>query len=516
MPDKAPQPGLLQEVSRAVFWNTALLPVVTVAGIVLSILVRRTFGFQSGIYDAILGIASSILFYSSLGLAGSLPKFLPDLRIRADRRAASRLIWRLGVTRLGLLAVLVVALNVWADALAAALELGPEGTIYLRWISALLVGRAVLDLLYRVLEAFFQQLRVNVLSLLNGALDVCLVTLVVAMGLQLAGVFAALGVSALVTAVVGAGVVLKQLDRLPSDTVDSRTHEPSFDRIWRLSGVTYLRDLSLYFATPAFASPALLSALGRPEPVALFATSYFVASSSVTLAVSGFRGIYRPAFARVLAEGERASLRRAFDLMSKVQILAVVPAGFGLVVMVADYLPLLYGEPFRAAVPAARVLVTLLFLETTLAIALLVLWADERYRPVLGAQCLMVAGAPLFIWAAGRFGLVEAAAVLGGTRAASAGIGYVAARRAYDVRFPWVFAARVTSVSALMAAALVALQRSWSTSWTQATVLTIVGVSIVVIGLRVFRVLGPDELDVLNRTSIPGKHRLVRWLGGAP
>ncbi len=118
----------------------------------------------------------------------------------------------------------------------------------------------------------------------------------------------------------------------------------------------------------------------------LFATSYFVASSTVTLVVSGFRGVYRPAFARVLAAGEHAQLQRAFDLMNKVQVLFVVPAGFGLWVMVADYLPLLYGRPFAAAVPVARVLVALLFAETALAVAVLVLWVDERYRAVLGAQ----------------------------------------------------------------------------------------------------------------------------------
>ena len=39
--------------------------------------------------------------------------------------------------------------------------------------------------------------------------------------------------------------------------------------------------------------------------------------------------------------------------------------------MVADYLPLLYGAPFSAAVPIARVLVVLLFAETAFAVGLL-------------------------------------------------------------------------------------------------------------------------------------------------
>ena len=340
--------GLLHDVSRAVFWNTALLPVVTAAGMLLSILVRRSFGLESGIYDVVLGITNSILFYSSLGLAGSLPKFLPELQVRAGRRAAAHLIWRLGSVRIGMVIAILIPMNLWARPIAEALNLGADGTIYLRWISVLLLGRAALDFLYRALDSFLQQLSVNGLALLNGIIDLCFVGAVVAIGSQMAGVIGALGISAAVTAIVAFFVVLKQLRRLPAPPYDSPAAAPPVGRIWKMSGVTYARDLSLYFATPAFASPVLLAVFGRPEPVALFATAYFVAASTVTLVVSGFRGIYRPAFARVLAAGERAQLRRSFDLMNKVQIVAVVPAGFGLAVMVDDYLPLLYGEAFAS------------------------------------------------------------------------------------------------------------------------------------------------------------------------
>jgi O-antigen/teichoic acid export membrane protein len=278
-----------------------------------------------------------------------------------------------------------------------------------------------------------------------------------------------------------------------------------------MSGVTYLRDLSLYFATPAFASPVLLTVLGGPEPVALFATSYFVAASTVTLVVSGFRGIYRPAFARVLAGGDRAQLQRSFDLMSKVQILAVVPAGFGLGVMVADYLPLLYGAPFAAAAPIARVLIALLFAETALAIALVVLWADERYGPVLLAHLLMIVGAPLFVWTAGRFGLLAAAGVLGGSRLAASAIGYVAARRRYDVRYPWKFAVRVMLVSSVMAATLLIVRLTWTASAVEAAVLTVLGIAIVLVGLRWFRVIGSGEIELLERASVPGHNWIARW-----
>ena len=56
-----------------------------------------------------------------------------------------------------------------------------------------------------------------------------------------------------------------------------------------------------------------------------------------------------------MSAGDRAELRRAFDLMNKMQVLAVIPAGAGLAVMVADYLPLLYGAAvFRRRPDCAR------------------------------------------------------------------------------------------------------------------------------------------------------------------
>ena len=513
MVNDTPPPGLLHQVSRAVFWNTALLPLVGLAGVLLSVLVRRNFGLESGYYDVALGVANSILFYTGLGLSGSLPKFLPELQLTSGTRAAARLIVRLGAVRLAVVAATVFAVNVWASPLAQTLALGRDGTSYLRALSALLLARATLDFAYRALESFFRHFTVNVLSLVHGVLDLSLVALTIGLGMHLTGVIGALGLSAVIIALISSIAVVRHFRTLPSGRIESPRPGTMTSRIWKLSAVTYVRDLSLYFATPAFASPVLLKTFGGPEPVAIFATSYFVASSTVTLVVSGFRGIYRPAFAHVMAAGERPQLQRAFDLINKMQVLVVVPAGAGLAVMVADYLPLLYGQPFSAAVPIARVLVVLLFAETAFAVALLVLWVDEQYRPVLIAQAMMIAGAPLFIWTSAQFGLLPSALVLGSSRLAASALGYIEARRLYGVRYPWRFAAKVIVVSMIMVVSLTAVRAVWPTSLLEAVACTFLGVLIVAVCLRLFRVLGPGELELLARTSIPGKHLLVRWLG---
>ena len=61
----------------------------------LSVPVRRSFGLDSGYYDAALGIANSILFYTGLGLSSSLPRFIPELQLTAGGQAAMQLIARL-------------------------------------------------------------------------------------------------------------------------------------------------------------------------------------------------------------------------------------------------------------------------------------------------------------------------------------------------------------------------------------------------------------------------------------
>ena len=278
----------------------------------------------------------------------------------------------------------------------------------------------------------------NVLSLLHGMLDLFLSRIAVFMGWSMAGVIGALGVSAILIAIATSTVVVRYLR--PCHHQKGPEHEPSSSRIWKLSGVTYLRDLSLYFATPAFASPVLLTTLGGPEPVALFATSYFMPRRPVTLRrlwlpgrlPAGFRTPDRCRRSRATAPRLRFDEQGA-DSCRRTG--GPRPDGDGGRLSAAAL-----RRTFAAAVPVARALVVLLFAETAMAVGLLVLWVDERYRPVLGAQLVMIAGAPLFVWTAGRFGLLAAALVLGGSRLASSIFGYLVARRAYGVRYPWAFA----------------------------------------------------------------------------
>lgn len=502
----------LHEISSSVFWNTALLPLIAVANLLVSVLIRRSFQLESGTYDILMGLSGSILFYSGLGLASSLPKFLPEVQVRAGRQQTISVLGRIAAARMAVLALSLIAMNVWAEPLSRKFGLGENGSMYLHLLSLLIAAKALMDFNYRALESFLAQLAVNALMLVYAICRFALIGLAVMIGGGIAGVITALGASAAIVAVGGIAALTRRLQQLPAEPEAERVPEPTAERIGRFAALTYANELCLYFSSPAFGSPALAAALGGPAPVALFATSFFVAVSGVSLTVSSFRGIYRPLFARLRAAGDLAQFRRAFEVACKAQVLAVVPAGFGLAVMVPDYLTLLYGPAFAAGASVARILVALLFAETVFALGVLVLWVDERYRLVLMAQATLVLGAPLFIVAAAYGGLETAAYVLGGSRLAASLIGYRAARRVYGVAFPWRFAARVSLASAAMAAVLQLIRLAWTTSPIEASTLTVLGVLLIAAALRVFRILGPDELGVLERVSIPGRKWVVNWL----
>ena len=114
-------------------------------------------------------------------------------------------------------------------------------------------------------------------------------------------------------------------------------------------------------------------------------------------------------FTRLLATPD--NLRTAYREVSKVQAALLIPAAAGLLVMLGDYIPLIYGQAFGPAVPVARILTVALFVEAFLSLGGIVLTTAELARPVLLAQTLIVLGAGPFVLAARTGDLVLTAAI---------------------------------------------------------------------------------------------------------
>ena len=256
-----------------------------------------------------------------------------------------------------------------------------------------------------------------------------------------------------------------------------------------------------------FAAPALAIVLG-PEDVALFGVAFRLSIMSVGLVVTGFRGLYRPLFARLRLRDDLEQLQRAFTTVAKAQLVLLLPAGIGLVVMCGDYIPLLFGVEFLPAVRVSWVLVTFMYAETAFNLPVIILSVDEQYRAVFVSQSVMILAAPLFVLAAATVGLVGAGAVFGVARLASALCAYAFCHTRYGLRFPWSFAGRVARVSLPMGGLLAFARLFVVTSVLEAVALTVLGVITFAVGVRMTRMLTTDEADVFRRSSVPG-HALM-------
>lgn len=513
---------LIQQTGRAAFWNAVLFPLKALLGLAFTVIVARRFELDAGIYNAAMGVVTSIVMFTTLGIPTSLTKFLPEIQASSGAAAVVVFLRRVAAYRLALAAAVLVPLNLFATPLAGWLDLGAEGVFMLRVASVLVVTRAVFELCIRSLNSFFGQLRSNLLDLLQGSLELVLAFAAVIAGWSIGGVFAVVVLAAVIAAVVGIRVVLRTLGELdadargsafaPSDPPATRAAvDAERSRFVGFALFTYLFELSIYFSDKSFANPALAVVLGTDE-VAIFSYGFNLAFMSVGLMVASFRGVYRPMFAHLRARKDPRQLQRAFVGVSKAQLAVLWPAGVGLFVLAPDYIPLLYESAFAPAIPITQTFVVFLYAHTAFNLGIIWLSIDERYRVVLYTQSILIVAAPLFVIVAATGGLIAAAIVFGGARLLVSLVGYAICRRDYDFRFPWGFAARAGGVALVMGATLALLRRVLPHSLPVAVGLTVLGGVIYLVGLRWARILGPEEIDLLHRSDIPGKDLVLTWL----
>ncbi|MGE0450122.1 MAG: hypothetical protein AB7Q29_11135 [Vicinamibacterales bacterium] len=514
MSTTVPADGLLRRASRAMFWNALMLPAITVINLAGAVLLRRGFGLESGTYDTALGVLNTLLTYSGLGLPFTVAQFVPGLARNSGRASAVRFLGRVVPVRFVLLAAALAAVNVFAGTLADSLNLGSGGVRLIRMVSALAALRAGSDLAIDVLQALLAHGLANLVQLVQAVALAGAVIWTVWAHATIATLFGLLAAAAACNTVLSTWLASRQIRAVPPDGENGAAiaGDISWRRIVGFAAFMFLVDASNYFATPAFASPALAAVSHGQTTTALFNVAFQIPMMAVVVILSGFQGLYRPLFAGIIADGDPGRLRTAFSEIGKVQTMLLVPAGIGLFLLLPDYVLLLFGRQFAASVPLARILTLFLVAEALLTPGFIILSVDRRYWASLGAQAARALVAPVFVWLAVRGQLDLAAAVFGGGRLLAVGLGFLMARRRYGVRYAGPFTMRVALAAAPMA--LVVFTSGLVVPSTVASTLarTALGAATLVFGLRWFAVLGPRELDILRRTRMPGAAMLACWL----
>lgn len=517
--------SLSERVAGAIFWNTVAFPIKAAikfaAGLVLLWALRQE---QYGLFQAAIGsFVAAIWTYTGLGLSASILKFVPEILERQGRSAVASFLWRLFALRLGLLLIVVLALNLWSREVIAFFKLGELGAFLLRSGSAIILMRAVTDTCARVLTAYFRQKMTNVLDIISSLVQPILVIVLVApFGLDL-------GIPGAVWAINAGSAVdmllaMYSLRRALSTEPAIATVSGHVTRLWRRFGATalmnYVMDLSINITSPDFVALLLLWA-ARPVALADLEAGWNQVMILLTYLVMPLNGIYVPMFSEIFARGEDDKLPAAYATLTRMLLLATLPAGAGFIMVGPQVFTLLHlNAKYPYAATSAQVLTLFMFAESIVVVPHVILMVYERYRVVLVSRLLAVLSAPLIALVVVQGSPVMLALLIGGARFASRAALTPYASRHFGLRFPWQFALRLLLPSLAFALVLTALKPALPVLETQAVWLNLlhlgilvgVAIAIFVAGFKLLGGLEAVDRQRLASMRVPLGKQILRYL----
>lgn len=481
-PTGAKQPSLAAQVSKAVVWNTAFVPLRLVAE-VLATLVKLNFLSQAGygLLALVSGANNGLGTVVDLGTARALPKYIPEVSRLGGPRAILRLLTAVLALQLAVLAVLALGLATlyrepYLDALRRRVledpQLGPAdragllgllgnfGWLVIAAIVALLFLGVCYDMLMAYLNSFFKQRAWNSIALAAGMLPQLLsvaAILALADGWDILGVLVASVVApAIAVGLAGWQVLRLWLEqrawepetRTPALTPGTPWLPPGFVPY---TGVSFLMTMSDFLASASFA----IYLAGGVSDAAVLTAGAALARMALGYLYTPMVGVQVPLFTRV-RQGEGGTLNGAYQSLVRLQLLLFVPGGVGLMLLAEPAL-LVVGPQYLAAAPIVWVLVPCLFLESLLTTAHNALIVYERLRIIVASRLITLAVvAPLAWLLPPRLGLIGVALAFGLARLA-AGLWVTGSGvRLLGLRWPWRFTARVLGATAAMGLLLLA------------------------------------------------------------
>lgn len=537
------QPGLAAQAGQAVVWNTLFIPAKLAAEIAVTVLQFNILSPAAvGVLALIRASVSSVGIWVDLGIERALPKFIPEVQRSSGRPGVRALIARVMAVKVAVLLVTAAILALLSDRYLGKLradvlemekltaadrssllgQLAENGWFFIIAIVLLLVLGAFYDVLMAYLISYFRQRAWNSIGLASSLLTPLLIGAALLLGWDVTGVVLAMVITPIFGVVLAAWQV-RQVARTQvagAINADEQAVPPKqvMRRFVPYSALSYLFNMSDYFASAWF---AVFVVQDLTDVGLLWAASSLV-RQILSYLYMPMVGLQVPLFTRARA-GEGGSLPSAYAAVCRILLLMLIPGGVGLVLL-ARPLVLAQYPGFVDAVPAIIVLTPLLFIESLLATSQNALMVAERYGPIIVSRLLAFVSIPLVIALAPRYGILGAAAAIGGARVLAGLVVFVAGRRLLLLEFPWRFALRLALAAAVMALVLLPLIGFLPTTLASSAIgarLMLFGaaMSLVVVGglvfVIVFRLLG--GLDARDRqqlaaTRLPLKRLILRVL----
>ena len=547
-------PSLASQVSRAVAWNTAFVPLRMIAEIVATLLKLTVLPLTSyGLLALVNGASNGLGAWINLGTTRALPKYIPETSHTGGPRAVLRLILVVLAAQVAVLAFVFVGLIVGYDRYIGELQgkvladgripsveqmtlvrfIDETGWLIILTILIMLFLGICYNILMAYLNSFFEQRAWNSVALAAGLLPPLLSAAAILLSRMapdpdrtaIIGVLIATFVAPAL-AVVLAGWNVYRLwvsdarywsdDRsAPLDLSLASALPPGFVRY---CAVSFFMTLTDFLASKSFA----VFLANDISDVALLWAGTSVVGMVLGYLYTPMVGVQVPLFTRVRA-GEGGTLLGAYQSLARLQALLLIPGAVGLILLARPVLTVLTPQYVDAA-SLVWALVPCLFLESMLTTAHNALIVYEKLRVIVISRLLTLSVVPLLVLLSPLLGIVGVALAFGLARVLAGLWTTASGYRLLGLRWPWWFTLRVLLASGVMALLVAGMAALLPELPPRASILlrlreagllvcvALLGAGAFIAALRATGGLEPQDREQLAKMRLPGQRWLLRVL----
>ncbi len=496
--------SVTRNVGKAMSWTIVARVSRFVLGLVSSVIVVRGLGDANyGVFSLLRTIMMVIVIGSSFGFGQAMLKFLPPLRTKGDRHAMS-LVVRWGLLVPAATWMVLLGLSWFFGDEFAALFGGLRGNGSLIVAAVAFAGMELaFGTLATLLNSAYDTRRLSIGYVLSHVVYIVGLFIVIPRGWGVMGVLGAAAVGYFAATMI---LIDRAVAAVPQHNI-SAVDAPNSRRLIRYAlpfAAIHLLNLVVWRESETF----ILGAFRSMEEVGYFNIAYripqmileFVPGTVWPLVMAGFSDVY----AR-----DPGQLQPAIDRYYRMLFLICAPLCVMGAVFGGAVIDLLYGPEMAAAQQPTRwffLIFTMSFLGTPLSMALYVM--EKTITSLLVYLALAGVNVGLDLLLIPRYGVSGAIVAVAIVIGFSPMLYRYVVGRSTEVKIPLGFVARCFLGSSGVLLLLPVLRFLDHPVWLGIS--GVVAAVMVLVGYKMFKVVGDKEADMLSAVTLPLAGRLVR------
>lgn len=336
--------GTSSRVARNASYTFAGNLVAFVAGAAASVVLARMLGpARLGTYALALTVAGLMGMFATLGMPHAATKYVAEYAARGERETAARVLGalaRVGVAAAAAVGTLAFVSAPWLERAFGAPGFAPA----FRIAAAALPVTILAALILAGLQGVQDYRRVALISLVGTVVLFSSTIGLLAAGGGVPGVFGALALTGMLTAVLGAGALRKHglslvrasLPRAPIGKL--RRYVPAVSVVLLLDAVVWQRSEVLF-----------LGVFRSGEEVAWYALAFGIATTVMKLIPRALAFVLPPVASGLYGTGDPVGMQVLFRAGSRYLAILAAPLVVGGAVLAEPLLVIVYGEGYRRA-----------------------------------------------------------------------------------------------------------------------------------------------------------------------